>query len=297
MSDDPTQAARVRALGRQANAQTREASEALWAPPSVRPPADATAVQRDLRYGTHERHRLDVYGARKDGGSSTRPVLVYVHGGGFSGGDKHTPGGYMFDNIGHWAVSQGMLGVAMTYRLAPDHAWPAAAEDVAAALQWVIDNAAQHGADPHRIVIAGHSAGAAHIGDYLTMEHLNKPHRSALRGAVLISGVYDLPLAHRMVPLRAYYGETQEAQAGRSSMEALTETQCPLFVTVGQEEPYDMQLQSIELARRYGERHERLPQFVVARGHNHFSIVCHIGSKETELTDQIAGFVHDVTAA
>lgn len=293
MPKDPTLTARVHALGRQLDPKTREASEALWAAATLRPPVTPGSVQRDLRYGNHERHRLDVYGARDEG---ARPVLVYVHGGGFSAGDKHTPGSYLFDNIGHWAASQGMLGIAMTYRLAPAHTWPAAAEDVALALQWVIDNAAQFGGDPHRIVVVGHSAGAAHIGDYLAKEPLNNAQRGSVRGAVLISGVYDLALAQRMTPLRSYYGETQEAQAGRSSIEALADAHCPLFVVTAQEDPYDLQLQSLQLARRYADRHECLPPFTVVRGHNHFSIVFHIGSSDTEFTDQIAGFVSDVTA-
>lgn len=51
-------------------------------------------------------------------------------------------------------------GVNMTYRLAPRHTWPAAQEDIAAAVRWVRQNIASQGGDPRRIFLMGHSAGA-----------------------------------------------------------------------------------------------------------------------------------------
>ena len=92
---------------------------------------------------------------------------MFVHGGGFVGGDKHVPGTPMYDHIGAWAVRNGWVGVTITYRLAPEHTWPAGAQDVAAAVQWVRDNIASYGGDPSRIVLAGHSAGSVHVASYL----------------------------------------------------------------------------------------------------------------------------------
>ena len=127
----------------------------------------APKIDRDLRLRrpraapprrAHRRRRASATGA---------PVLVFVHGGGFVGGDKHVPGTPMYDHIGAWAVRNGWVGVTITYRLAPEHTWPSGAQDVAAAVQWVRDNIAAYGGDPARIVVAGHSAGCVHVASYL----------------------------------------------------------------------------------------------------------------------------------
>ncbi len=124
----------------------------------------APKIDRDLRYGAHERHRLDVHTSGEEKGA---PVLVFVHGGGFIGGDKVVPGTPQYDHIGAWAVRNGWVGVTITYRLAPEHTWPACAQDVAAAVQWVRDNIAAYGGDPARIVVAGHSAGTVHVASFI----------------------------------------------------------------------------------------------------------------------------------
>ena len=83
------------------------------------------------------------------------PVLVYYHGGGFTYGDLDT----------HDAVCRilcrhsGAHVLAIDYRLAPEHPFPAAVDDARAALAWAYANAADLGADPHRIGVAGDSAG------------------------------------------------------------------------------------------------------------------------------------------
>jgi acetyl esterase/lipase len=87
----------------------------------------------------HERQRLDVHTSGAPVGEPA-PVVLFVHGGGFAGGDKHVPGTPMYDHIGAWAVRNGWVGVTMTYRLAPEHPWPAGAQDAAAAAGWVRAN-------------------------------------------------------------------------------------------------------------------------------------------------------------
>jgi alpha/beta hydrolase fold len=120
----------------------------------------APKVDRDLAYGDHERHRLDVHTAGDESSTADHgaPVLVFVHGGGFVGGDKHVPGMPMYDHIGAWAVRNGWVGVTITYRLAPDHTWPSGAQDVAAAVQWVRGNVAEHDPEFSHAQVAGLTA-------------------------------------------------------------------------------------------------------------------------------------------
>jgi hypothetical protein len=112
-----------------ARIETQRTAE-IYAPLQPREPYSGVTVNRDLRYGPAERNLLDVF-SPSDGGTG-RPVVVFIHGGGFTRGAKSSPGSPFYDNVMLWAASQGMLGVNINYRLAPDHTWPAGMEDLTA---------------------------------------------------------------------------------------------------------------------------------------------------------------------
>ena len=83
------------------------------------------------------------------------PALVFIHGGGYVVGDIDTHDGA----CRRIADRAGCLVISVAYRLAPEHPAPAAPEDVATALRWIADHAADLGADAGRLAIAGDSAG------------------------------------------------------------------------------------------------------------------------------------------
>lgn len=83
------------------------------------------------------------------------PVVMFFHGGGWVVGDLDS---YDGDARRH-AVGSGALVVSVDYRLAPEHPYPAAVDDVWAATRWVAAHGAELGADPKRLAVAGDSAG------------------------------------------------------------------------------------------------------------------------------------------
>lgn len=110
-----------------------------------------------------ERCILDLYYPRKTEGFST---VVWFHGGGLTGGDKHIPEGLL---------EKGVAVVAVRYRLYPNIKAPVYIEDAAAAVAWVFNNIESYGGDVSQIFISGHSAGG-----YLTsMVGLDKKYLAA----------------------------------------------------------------------------------------------------------------------
>ena len=88
-------------------------------------------------------------------GQGPFPVTLYMHGGGYVVGDLDTQ-----DMIARAFCAWGeTVVVSVDYRLAPEHPFPAAPDDVFAALQWAVAHAAEIGGDPSRIAVAGDSAG------------------------------------------------------------------------------------------------------------------------------------------
>ena len=83
------------------------------------------------------------------------PIVVFAHGGGFVFCDLDSHD----DLCRRMSNGTGAVVISVDYRLAPEHPWPAATEDVYAATAWAAENAAELGADPARLAIAGDSAG------------------------------------------------------------------------------------------------------------------------------------------
>jgi acetyl esterase len=113
------------------------------------------------------------------------PVVVYFHGGGFIGG------GLSVAEEPNRAVANdaGVIVVAASYRLAPEHKFPAATDDTFAALKWAAENIAQYGGDPSRMAVMGDSAGGSLAA--VAAQRARDEGGPKLRGQVLVYPVID----------------------------------------------------------------------------------------------------------
>lgn len=279
-----SEAGTIAALGNAIGPDVLAAVQAIYAAEQNRIAAAAPVAASDLPYGRDERHRIDLYRPGEGGGPA--PVLLFVHGGGFVRGDKRSPDDPFNAHVGRWAARHGMVGAVMNYRRAPDHGWPAGGEDVAAAIDWLHANVADHGGDPARIVAMGTSAGAVHVATALML-------RGATLGAaaaVLLSGLYG----HTPIDARdaLYYGDPADYGA-RMPREAVAAAMLPLFVACAQYDPPRFQRETIGLLADRLERHGALPPAAILSGHNHYSLAMHLGTADTRLSDAILAFLAD----
>jgi acetyl esterase/lipase len=294
----PDVIAQLSGLGRAITPELVQTTWALLTPFHEKAGYTAPRIERDRRYGEHPRHRLDVHtgGVRTSGEQAAgppAPVFVFVHGGGFVGGDKRQADGPAYDHIGAWAVRNGWVGVTITYRLAPEHTWPAGAQDVAAAVDWVRANIADYGGDPARIVVAGHSAGCVHVASYVTGQGGGS--LDGVRGAALLSGLYLISDEGRGELERSYYGDAPSQTV--STLPGLVNTQVPLIFAVAERDPEFSHSQVARLTEAWMAARRAVPQVIWSEGHNHVSQIGSIGVDDLALGAQLARFVDRVTQA
>lgn len=164
------------------------------------PRIQAQDVNRDIPYADspHERQALDVYTPRD---AKDLPVVFWIHGGGWVTGDKADvqikPQAFM---------DKGLVFVSTNYRLLPDVDMGTIVRDVARSVRWVHDHIADHGGDPQRLLLMGHSAGAqlaalVCIDDrYLKAEGLSP---TIVKGCVPVDGdTFDVPAIIETVETR-----------------------------------------------------------------------------------------------
>jgi acetyl esterase/lipase len=153
--------------------------------------AQAQNIKQNIPYaeGAHERQVLDIYAPAA---AKNLPVVFWIHGGGWQTGDKtdvqEKPRAF---------TDKGFVFVSTNYRLLPEVDMGTLIRDVAKALGWVHKHIAEHGGDPSRILVMGHSAGAQLAALLCIDERYLKAEGvpfAALKGCVPVDGdTYDVP--------------------------------------------------------------------------------------------------------
>lgn len=283
----------LRALG---GAASLAEVAALYQPLLAAQPRTGVDVHQDRVYGLHARQRLDVYVGAEP---LVRPVLIWVHGGGFIRGDKQHRA-----NIGYWGAREGFVTVLPNYRLAPHSTWPSGPQDIVEVWRWVRQHAAELGAGPERIVVAGESAGAAHVAAACLLRRF-QPTEWRIAGAVLLSGPYNTRLeglARAQLGIAtpdprndAYFGADPTLWKEASIVDHIDVRPFPLWISYAERDLLQMQVQAGELFARLVCQHGFVPALHVLREHNHFSGSYSIGTHDTTLSAPLSAFIHSCT--
>ena len=150
-------------------------------------------VVRDIRYaeGAGKRHLLDVYTPRD--GASGAPVLLQIHGGGWTIGHKRQQALPLLYHL----AARGWVCVAANYRLSPRATFPDHLIDLKLALCWIREHIGEYGGDPHFVAATGGSAGG-HLSSLLTLTANDPEYQPGFEGVdtsiqacVPFYGIYD----------------------------------------------------------------------------------------------------------
>lgn len=153
----------------------------LWWPTRVAPTAATTHV---FRRADDFELSLDFYRAAP--GGRPAPCVVVIHGGGWDSGDRA-----QLPELNHELAARGYAVATIDYRLAPRWRWPAPREDVAEALRWLREHAAELGLAPDRFVLLGRSAGAQ-----IALAAAYAPGVRGIAGVISFYGPADMHFAY-----------------------------------------------------------------------------------------------------
>lgn len=222
----------------------------------------------DLAYGDGARQCLDFFPSTAAGA----PLLVFVHGGYWQGGEKGASG-----FIAAGPLARGFAVAVLEYTVAPTGSLPRMADEVCAAIAWLGTAAGRFGFDPARIVLAGHSAGAQ-----LLCLALDLP---GVIGGLAISGIYELePI--RLGRLNGPLGLTPADVAHLSPARRPPRSGTTLIVAVGEAELPELRWQSREFVAvaQAGGVDARL---LALAGHDHFSILDALAEQDGALCAEL----------
>ena len=222
----------------------------------------------DIPYGPGPGEQLDVFPAQPQSGAAA-PVLVFVHGGYWRALDKSD---HSF--IAPAFTRQGICVVIPNYALCPAVTIPDITLQVVRAVAWTWAHAPRLGADPARIVVAGHSAGG-HLAAMMLAcrwkQHNATMPPAAVRAALSISGLYDLePLMHTPF-LQADLQLTSEQVRRASPARLPAPRQGRLYTVAGGDESAEFLRHNQLIAQAWGPA--RVPVCETLAGHNHFSVL------------------------
>lgn len=243
----------------------------------------------DVSYGPDPLQKLDIHQLK---GSRLRPVVLYIHGGGWYHGDK---------NFSRFAgpswISMGYTIVSINYRLLPQSAYPAQIEDCATALKWAMDNIDRYGGDPNNIAVIGDSAGGHLTALLVTGQKWHKMYDidiSRVKYWISISGIHDLSLEEN------YYGpmiidigkmfDFQKNKVDASPVTHVTGNEPPSLLIHGGDDWLSPRTNSISLYNELTEKGSKT-ELVIVDGYMHCNMTTRYGTQGHKPTEIINKFL------
>jgi arylformamidase len=228
----------------------------------------------NVPYGNSPRQVLDIFPTDKAGA----PTLVHIHGGYWRGGSKE-------DNC-HFAelfVQAGATVVLVEYDLCPSVTVTEIVRQTRSAIAWVYRNISDYGGDPAKLYISGLSAGGHLVAMALAhdWEREGLP-RHLIKGAVAISGVYDLD-AVLHIDVNEEIRLTPESARENSPFLNPPLPRTPLIVVVGEAEPRGWKQQSEDFFRLCKERGLKCEYLEIPNAH-HYALSSLLADPASPLT-------------
>lgn len=222
--------------------------------------AGSRKVGKNIPFGDNRRHRLDIYAPITP--ARPLPVVFFIYGGSWSDGDRRN-----YDFVGRAIAALGYVAIIADYRLLPEVEYPVFLDDCRKALDWVHANIAEHGGDPTRIALMGHSAGAYNA----VMLALHPRYQTALDGVrcvVGLSGPYDFFPFDGEISQRTF-GATSDP-LDTQPINHLSAAAPTMLVATGDEDPLVSPRNTVAMAARLRQAHVPVTELHYPRlGHPH----------------------------
>jgi acetyl esterase/lipase len=247
------------------------------------------AHERDLRYDEVSGQRLDIVPAP---GPGLKPAFVFIHGGYWrmlSKGESVYPAPAL--------NARGITLVAPDYSLAPATSLEEIVRQVRTAIAWLHRHGAEHGIDPERLFVGGHSAGG-HLTGAIVADGWRAAYglpEDAVKGAMPVSGIFDLePITRSFV--NEWMGLDAARAAALSPVHLLPPRPCRMVVAWGGDETRGFHEQSRLWLDAWRGRKYPATELVVP-GRHHFDIVLDWCDPESAMTKALAAMVFDPLVA
>ena len=249
---------------------------------------------RGLQYGESDLNVLDV-ATGDPPATSPRPVLLFVAGESFSG-ENAAPdvAGPLQDEAMCFAARNGMVGVKITYRLAPANPWPSGARDVAAAISWVHQNIDLFGGSRDEVVTVGYSAGAFHVASFLAHPEFQE-RDSGVAGAVLVSGIYRTS-ADASATEKSYFGADASKYEERSAFPGILNIETPILLAWSTVDPPRLVAQGEKLKELLCNSATHCPHTTVLRNRDSLSSVLETDTPGAGLAEPLRELVREIEA-
>jgi triacylglycerol lipase len=264
----------VAALGRTWNAQVLDQTAKLYLPLHRQRPAAGIRQMGDVSYGPLARQKLDLF-VPDQGFDELGPVIIFLHGGDATGGDKVLSGtdGLLYGNVARALARAGGIGINANYRAGSRGS--AGAEDVRRVIEWTQQNAARYGGDPKSIIVLGHGEGAVHLASYLFDQAAQPKAGPGIAGAILSSATLGGRGSRPLQLVDDYQGAA-----------------VPILLWSAELDPVESGMPELKekLCRRYG----KCPAYDQLAGHNHISAVMSFDSADMSAMGSLIRFYHSV---